>query len=202
LVALLLSACAAPDSATPPPLSTGRASAEARPPVAEARDGGRATGTTPPEGGSAARYSFDRSVPPPRLENRGDDYPAIIESLAQYWAWVDGHDPDLAHVPELAAPGTIAETAARTEFGHLARHDQRLYDVMDGPSWTEVVDARPGVVSAWYFQRLVNKTIVERSGRVVHRTLFPSPVTRFEVLIVKVPDGPDGRWLFARVGAR
>jgi hypothetical protein len=50
------------------------------------------TTTVPPP------YSFDGSVPPPKLVNTGTDYEAIYRSLSEYGDWLLAHQPDASLV--------------------------------------------------------------------------------------------------------
>jgi hypothetical protein len=63
--------------------------------------GSTTTTTEPP-------YSFDGSIPPPRLVNTGTDYDAMVRSLAEYAAWLEAHHPDLCLISEVAAPEPVA----------------------------------------------------------------------------------------------
>ncbi len=38
-------------------------------------------------------YSFDNSVPPPKLVNTGNDYKRILRSLLEYEAWIAAYRP-------------------------------------------------------------------------------------------------------------
>ena len=39
-------------------------------------------------------YSFDNSVPPPKLINTGTNYKQILQSLLDYGNWISAHRPD------------------------------------------------------------------------------------------------------------
>ncbi len=51
-------------------------------------------------------YSFDNSVPPPKLINTGTDYKKIVKSLLDYSSWMVGHHPTRDAVDTIAAPGS------------------------------------------------------------------------------------------------
>ena len=53
---------------------------------------------------SRPEYSFDDSVPPPKLLNTGTNYVAIVKSLEIYGNWLSAHRPDLAFGPRILRP--------------------------------------------------------------------------------------------------
>src|SRR5215210_4557369 len=122
---LSVAACSNSDSKAtaptnvPPPVASTTTTAP-RPPT---------TTTTPKP---APPYSFDNSVPPPKLINTGKDYKKIIQSLLDYSNWIAGHHPDRAAVREIAAPGSRAEATGFEQVGIYTRTKRRFYETYVG----------------------------------------------------------------------
>src|SRR5262245_1311496 len=57
------------------------------------------TTTVPPP------YSFDNSVPPPKLINTGSNYASIARSLDDYGHWLYAHHPDPVLAAEISIVG-------------------------------------------------------------------------------------------------
>ncbi len=144
------------------------------------------TTTTPPE------FSFDDSVPPPRLVNTGKDYVAILKSLLSYGAWLGAHRPNPTSASSIAARGTTLHDLYVRDMTLLRDNATRAIETLGGPSRYTILSTRPDAFSAKVVEKiLVQKTVVA-SGRVTSVVHFTG-LTTYLMLAVLV----GGHWYLA-----
>lgn len=160
--------------------------------------------TTEPTTTTAAPAAIDLSqpipggslhgTPRPPLENTGDDYVAIFESLVANFRWLT-ENPDPAVISELYVPGTGDHDYWVRAFDELVTQGWRAADDGYFLGNVEVVEARPDVVSLRVVDSMDSERIVEREGAQVGEGRLRDPrVKTWTVLLV--PDG-SGHWRFA-----
>jgi hypothetical protein len=147
----------------------------------------RATTTT-----STPDFSFDDSVPPPKLVNTGKNYVAILKSLEAYGSWTIAHRPDPALLNGFVASGTKLREAYVKLFTSLSNESQRFVEVLDGPDDIRLVSTTSDAFSATIVQRIVWRRVVDTSGHAVREAHF-SGLTTYLVLAVR----NSGRWVLA-----
>ena len=121
---------------------------------------------------STPDYSFDDSVPPPKLINTGTDYVAIAISLASYSAWLYAHHPDVTKVRNFTARGSRAERAAIHDLTTLQQFTRRLFEENLSPPNISVISAHSSAVSLLYIQHLARQVVVDRHGTAVSQRQF------------------------------
>jgi hypothetical protein len=148
----------------------------------------RSTATT-----STREYSFDASVPPPKLINTGTNYVAILESLNDYAYWLTGHHPDPALVSTIVVKGTkqhelFAQDLVRLRDNHL----RMIEKVGDRPTTFAILSKTAHAFSARVVQDLRVRQLVESHGRVTSRLRFTKPTAYLMLVVLE-----QGRWYFA-----
>jgi hypothetical protein len=157
-----------------------------------AREQPTTTTTTAPT--ATPDFSFDDSVPPPRLVNTGTDYVAILKSLSSYGSWLGAHRPNPALTSSIAARGTTLYDLYVQDLTRLRDNATRGIEKFRGPSEYTILSVRPEAFSAKVVEHiLVHRTVVA-SGRVTGEVHFTRPTT-YLMLAVLV----GGRWYLAAV---
>ncbi|MDQ1476269.1 MAG: hypothetical protein QOE62_1498, partial [Actinomycetota bacterium] len=100
------------------------------------------TTTTTPE------YSFDDSVPPPKLINTGTDYVAILKSLENYGNWLSAHHPDPALASRFVARGTAMYDGYFRDYARLRDNNSRAVEQLGAPTLYAIVSTTPNAFSA------------------------------------------------------
>jgi hypothetical protein len=137
-------------------------------------------------------YSFDDSVPPPKLVNTGTDYVAILKSLDAYSNWLAAHRPRPALVDAFVAAGTRLHDSYVKTLTALHDRSERLLELRNGTDTYTIVSATQNAVSANVVQRITLHRVVDSVGRVVDEARFTGE-TAYRVLAVKT----NGRWYVA-----
>jgi hypothetical protein len=132
-------------------------------------------------------------TPRPPLENTGDDYVAIFESLAGNLRWIS-ENPDPALISEIYVPGTPAHDARIPAYQFLVDNGYRWADEGYHLISTEVLDARSEAVSLQVVQQLEFERVVDASGNQVGDTRAHGQPETSNVLLS--PDA-QGRWRIA-----
>jgi hypothetical protein len=142
--------------AAPTPKSSAAPTTTGRPPST----------TTPPP---PPEFSFDDSVPPPKLVNTGTNYVEILKSLERYGNWAAAHRPDPALVVRINARGTKLYSAFALDLTRLRDNRKRLVETLGSPSTYKILSTTPDAFSARVTEDiLVHKTVVS-SGAVTSR---------------------------------
>ncbi|MDQ1434729.1 MAG: hypothetical protein QOF59_1545 [Actinomycetota bacterium] len=150
------------------------------------------TTTTTPE------YSFDDSVPPPKLINTGTDYVAILKSLDNYGNWLEAHRPDPTLAAETLAPGSELLKEFARDLRVLRTNDKRAIETVgNGPNEITILSATPSAFSATVVQDVRSVKSVDSSGRVTGQVDFATPRT-YLALVVLVRN----RWYVAAFDIR
>ena len=144
------------------------------------------TTTTTPE------FSFDDSVPPPKLVNTGTNYVAILKSLEAYGNWAGSHRPDPELVRGFVAGGTNLLDAYVRTFTILRDKSQRFVERLSGPDQLTIISSTANAFSATVEQNITLHRVVDASGHVFREARF-SGLTKYLVLAVRV----GGRWYLA-----
>ena len=105
-------------------------------------------------------------TPRPPLENTGDDYVAIFESLMSNFRWLT-ENPDPRVLAELFVTGTPGHDERVPAYQYLVDNGYRWADEGYQLISVDVVDARPGFVSLRVLQQLQSERIVDESGNQV-----------------------------------
>lgn len=147
------------------------------------------TATTPTP---TPEFSFDESVPPPKLVNTGTDYVAILKSLGAYGNWLAAHRPDPARVSTIIAAGTTLHDRFAGDLTRLRDNGKRLIEELGGPSEYTIISTRPTAFSAKSVEDVLAHKTVVASGRVTSEERRTAPTT-YLMLVVLV----HGRWYLA-----
>ncbi|MCU1468373.1 MAG: hypothetical protein JWM72_4301 [Actinomycetia bacterium] len=142
---------------------------------------------------STPAYSFDDSVPPPKLINTGTNYVAILKSLESYGNWLSAHRPDPARASTILAPGSRLHDLFARDLGRLRDNGLREIEKLGArPTQSAVLSRTPSAVSMRITEDVVAHQTVDESGRVTSQVRFATPIT-YLILLVLV----RGHWLFA-----
>jgi hypothetical protein len=147
------------------------------------------TTTTP---GPVPAFSFDQSVPPPRIVNTGTDYVAILESLERYGNWLGAHRPDPALALTTVTPGTQLLANYTHDLVNLRDNSVRIIEKLNGPTTYTILSKTPDAFSARVVENISVHQTVDRSGRVTSERRFVGPTTYLDVVVRS-----HGRWYFA-----
>lgn len=146
------------------------------------------TTTTVPE------FSFDDSVPPPKLVNTGTNYVAILKSLQAYDNWGAAHRPDPALTARTVARGTKLYDLYVQDTTRLRDNDMRGVETLAGPSTYKIISATKDAFSAQVSENISVHKTVRRGGTVSSEIHFATP-TIYQILVVLT----QGHWLLADV---
>jgi hypothetical protein len=132
-------------------------------------------------------------TPRPPLENTGDDYVAIFESLVGNLRWIS-ENPDPALLSQLFVPGTPGHDERVPAYQYLVDNGYRFADEGYHLISVEVIDVRPEVVSLRAVQQVELERVVDSVGEQVGEARpHGAPETLNFVL---APDS-DGHWRIA-----
>jgi hypothetical protein len=145
--------------------------------------------TTP---GPVPAFSFDQSVPPPRIVNTGTDYVAILESLERYGNWLGAHRPDPALALTTVTPGTQLLANYTHDLVNLRDNRVRIIEKLNGPTTYTILSKTPAAFSARVVENISVHQTVDRFGRVTSERRFVGPTTYLDVVVRS-----HGRWYFA-----
>jgi hypothetical protein len=137
-------------------------------------------------------YSFDDSVPPPKLINTGTDYVAILKSLSAYGNWLAAHRPDPALVSDIVAPGTRQHELFTRDLMRLRDSNKRAVELLGAPTTYSILSARRDAVSARVVEDIKFQRSIDASGRVTSEVKFAHPTTYRSLLVLS-----RGRWYYA-----
>jgi hypothetical protein len=146
---------------------------------------------------STPEFSFDDSVPPPKLVNTGTNYVAILKSLESYGNWLGSHRPDPALVSTTIARGTKLNELFSRDLSRLRANGRRQVEVLGGPSSYTVLSANPAAFSMKVTEDVRSHRVVVPGGRVTSEVRY-SGLTTYLVLVVLV----DGHWTVATFDAQ
>jgi hypothetical protein len=189
-----LGACAtshASSPTTPPtavgaPTSTSRATSVTRKPATTRVTAHTATTARTVPTHPTPAFSFDDSVPPPKLVDTGTDYVAVLNSFHLYGDWLAAHRPDPALIPNLLVPGRTFDDFASNLAWYRA-NGRRAIDLLRGSIDVTVVSARPDAFSARVVEDITAHQELDAHGTVTAEVRYPAPTT-YIILVVRVSD--------------
>jgi hypothetical protein len=132
-------------------------------------------------------------TPRPPLENTGDDYVAIFESLMKNFRWLT-ENPDLGVISEIFVPGTPVHDERVRAYQYLLDNGYRWADEGYRLISTDVLDTKSEAVSLQVVQQLEFERVVDASGNQVGELRSHSAPETLTFLLV--PD-KSGRWRIA-----
>jgi hypothetical protein len=195
IVIVVVSACSGRTATTRAPISseTTRTSRSATTTATNARPRRTTTATAPGVTPTATpEFSFDESVPPPKLVNTGTDYVAILKSLGAYGNWLAAHRPDPARVSTIITAGTTLHDRFAGDLMRLRDNGKRLIEELGGPSKYTIISKRPTAFSAKSVEDVRAHRTVVASGRVTSEERRTAPTT-YLMLVILV----RGHWYLA-----
>lgn len=175
-----LTGCSGPGSTAAPSETTSRSAATtstAAKPTTTVRPQATTTTTVP-------EFSFDDSVPPPKLVNTGTNYPAILESLEAYGNWTVAHHPDATLTDRFVARGTALSRAYLDILASLSNKHQRGVEVLGGPSRYTIISATQDAVSARVVEDIDAHRVVDSSSHVVREQRFSGSTTYLDLVVL------------------
>jgi hypothetical protein len=138
-------------------------------------------------------YSFDDSVPPPKLINTGTNYEAIFKSLDGYSRWLLAHNPDASLLENAYAVGTPVYQRFLSDLGTATTNDVRVVDVEDRLQ-ISVVDVRPPLVTLRVVETLDKSVVFSRDG-----TIFKESTPQGQLEWIATLHSDAERWRIASV---
>jgi hypothetical protein len=154
----------------------------------------RAPTTTTPT--TVPTFSFDDSVPPPKLVNTGTDYVAILKSLEAYGNWIGAHRPDPRLAQTTVARGTALLDAYVHDITVLRHGEKREVETLSAPTSYSIVSATRDAFTARVVEHITSHQIIDRSGTVVSEYRYSGPTTYVDLVVQS-----HGRWYLASVEA-
>ena len=191
---VVLSACSGANTTASPPIMETAPTSTSAPRTAGTATTGRpratttttATTTPPPE------FSFDESVPPPKLVNTGTDYVAILKSLVEYGNWLGAHRPNPTLTASIVARGTKLYDLYVQDLTRLRANNKRGIETLRGQSQFTILSVRPDAFSAKVVEDILVQQTVVASGRVTSEVHFTEPTTYLRLAVLV-----GGRWYLA-----
>ncbi|HUF85315.1 MAG TPA: hypothetical protein VMQ81_12075 [Acidimicrobiia bacterium] len=132
-------------------------------------------------------------TPRPPLENTGDDYIAIFESLTANFRWVT-ENPDVAALSEVFVPGTPPHDQRIGPYQFLVDNGYRWADEGYHLISVEVVDSRTEAASLRVVEEVQSERLVDSNSNQVGDVRPHAGPETYTVLMVL---GADGRWRIA-----
>jgi len=146
---------------------------------------------------STPDFSFDDSVPPPKLINTGTNYVAILKSLSAYGNWLAAHRPDPALVSTIVAGGTKENELFKRDLTRLRDNNRRATEQLGDPTLYTILSARPDAFSAKSVEDIrVHRSILP-TGKIGNEVRYTGRTTSL-ILVVLV----HNRWHFAAYDAQ
>jgi len=133
-------------------------------------------------------------TPRPPLENTGDDYVAIFESLDGNLRWIS-ENPDPVLISEIYVPGTPNHDTRIPAYQYLFDNSYRWADEGYQLLSVEIVDTRPEAISLRVTDDLQFERLVDSAGSQVGE-IRPRTPTTVTWLILLTTDS-SGRWRIA-----
>lgn len=143
----------------------------------------------------APPYSFDGSVPPPRIVDTGSNLVAIGTSLVDYSQWLYAHDPEVSLIPNFAAGASRSAEASLKDLPMLTKSKLRLYEVESRPRQVSLISTDGTAASLRYVQFRAAQRLVNQSGKLVDQRAFVAP-TIYTIIMVK---NSHGEWRLASI---
>ena len=137
-------------------------------------------------------YSFDNSVPAPKLVNTGEPRAEVVASLIAYSDWMAGHQPDAALTANVAAEGSTSFTKVANNMRELKANERRLYEVKSAPDEISIVSSTPTSMTARIIQHLTSQRVVDPNGRVRIERPVDGPTVYIGLFVRS-----DDAWLLA-----
>jgi len=141
---------------------------------------------------SVPAYSFDGSVPPPKLVNTGTDYVAILKSIESYGNWLAAYHPDPSLVHNIIAAGTREYELLSRDLARLRDNHRRATETLGSPSKYALISVSHDAFTARVIEDIRFHRAIAPTGRVTSQVTFSRPTT---YLILAVRSGE--RWFFA-----
>lgn len=116
-------------------------------------------------------------TPRPPLENTGDDFVSILESLVGNFRWLT-ENPDPALISELYVPGTGDHDGHIATFSELVANQWRAADDGYYLASVEVIDTEAGAASLRVVDVMDFERIVDANGAQVGEGRARSPQTK------------------------
>jgi len=127
-------------------------------------------------------------TPRPPLENTGDDYVAIFESLVANLRWIS-ENPDPALISEIYVPGTPAHDVRIDAYQFLVSNGYRWADEGYYLISVDVVDEQDALVSLRVTDRFEFERLVDSAGNQVGDLREHGTPETSTVLVSRSPDG-------------
>jgi hypothetical protein len=135
-------------------------------------------------------------TPRPPLENTGDDYVAIFESLVANLRWIS-ENPDPALIADVFVPGTPGHDERVPAYQYLVENGYRFADEGYHLVSVDIVDTKSGVVSLRAVQQLEFERVVDSAGQQVGDTRAHGEPETLDFLLSQ---DPSGKWRIAGGG--
>jgi hypothetical protein len=135
-------------------------------------------------------------TPRPPLENTGDDYVAIFESLTRNFRWLT-ENPDVEVLDELFVAGTPTYDLQADLFHELLKNRWRAADDGYRLDSVEVAEATPEYIALRVSDTIDFEQIVDSDGDRVGSGV----VRGTEDFVITLAPNAQGRWLIASVAA-
>jgi hypothetical protein len=127
-------------------------------------------------------------TPRPPLENTGDDYVAIFESLAANFRWLT-ENPDPAVISEIYVPGTAEHDAGVRNFTELTDNAWRAADDGYHLLKIETLSASDGVAILRVVDQMEFEQIVDNNGTRVGEGIAHDGVKEWTVILSRDTSG-------------
>jgi hypothetical protein len=188
------------DSTAPTPVgartSTSRVTPTTPTPATTRTPTHTATTARPAPARPTPAFSFDDSVPPPKIVDTGTDYVAVLTSFRLYCNWLAAYRPDPALLSLIDVPGRTHEGFA-TDLEWYRANRRRAIEVMRGSVRFTIVSTRPDAFSAKSVEDIAAHQEVDANGVVTSDIRYRAPTT-YLWLAVRV----SGKWRLASIAVQ
>jgi hypothetical protein len=133
-------------------------------------------------------------TPRPPLENTGDDYVAITQSLIANLRWIS-ENPDPALIADVFVPGTPGHDQRVTAYQYLVANGYRWADDGYQLIGADVVSVDDRAVSVRVTDEMAFERVVNKEGEQVGQVRPRTPTVKTWVALLAADD--SGAWRFA-----
>jgi hypothetical protein len=128
-------------------------------------------------------FSFDDSVPPPKIVNTGTDYVAILKSLESYGNWLGAHRPEPALASRSVSEGTRLHRDYVSDITILRDNHKREIEKRIAENTVTILSATPNAFTARVVEHISAHQIVDVRGHVSSERRFKGPTTYIDLVV-------------------
>ncbi len=129
-------------------------------------------------------YSFDDSVPPPKVVNTGTNYVAVLKWFRDYNNWLYAHRPDPKLLDALVAPNTKLASVDTQDLADFRNNHIRAFETLGAQTTYAILSSNADAFSARVVEDIRAQESVDATGRVTDKVLYSNPTTYVYIAVM------------------